>query len=383
MKIGILTIQDSPNYGANLQCYGLWKYLVNQRYDCEVIDLHRPGAHADYVPSKRFTREREIKTNKLKQLKRKIKRILKGKEQQKEHYNAVARKRFMAFNNEMKYSVPYTSIDQLYENPPAYDVYIAGSDQLWNPLQPYCIEPYFLNFVKDSDSKKISYATSIGITELTDQEKNRFKSWLSDFVAVSVREKQAKQLLESFVDNEVTEVMDPTFLLTPQEWKSISISPQQTEPYILLFMLNMNMQLLEYGKEIAKKAHKKLLVLNQLQPQVENQFYIAVRDAGPKEFLGYIGQADLVITDSFHGTVFSLIMGAKNFYSYVPKRSKVGSRIENLLNIFDLSHHILNPALSQSYEDLNLNLINHHQIMNIMATKRLESCTFLERSIKD
>lgn len=381
MKIGILTIHDSPNYGANLQCYALWRFLVNQGYDCEVIDLHRPGAHLDYVPSKRYRRGREVRISKFELLKNKIRRALFGKEQPKEQYNVVARERFKAFNNEMKLSIPFKSIDQLYETPPTYDVYIAGSDQLWNPLQPYCIEPYFLSFVTVPGAKKISYATSIGITELTNQEKKDFSVWLSDFAAVSVRETQAKKLLESFVDFRVDVVMDPTFLLTPQQWKSIAVEPQQSEPYILLYMICMNSQLLEYSIKIAREAKLKLFVLNQLQPEPMNGDYIAIREAGPKEFLGYIGNADLVITDSFHGSVFALILGVKNFYSFVSSRSKVGSRIIDLLDLFEVPKHLLDSDFSQSYDDLNSNGVNHNHIINLMSAKRIESCGFLKKNI--
>ena len=383
IRIGILTIHDSPNYGACLQCYALWKYLTDQGYDCEVIDLHRPGAHADYIPSQRYTRCRPVQEGKLRKLKKTIKAFFKKNPPIIKHYSDDSERKFKDFNALLKLSKPYRSVDELYQNPPDYDIYIAGSDQLWNPAQPYCLEPYFLTFVDGMFKKKVSFSTSIGITELTILEKNKFKTWLSDFSAISVREKQAKQLLESFIGREVHQVLDPTFLLTSSSWRTLAKEPELQDSYILYYALHLDMNLLNYCQRLSEESGSRLYVLNQTQPDPIDDSYIAVKDAGPREFIGYIANAQLVITDSFHGTVFSIIMGSKNFYTYIAQGNKRGSRIEDLLTIFGHPKHLLDPALSQSFDELNSNIINHNHIASIMNAKRLDSCTFLERSIKD
>ena len=303
MKIGILTIHDSPNYGACLQCYALWKYLAEQGYDCEIIDLHRPGAHPDYIPSTKYHRCRPLQQSRFTMFKKNVKRLFGIKANPIRYYNDDAKKKFEEFNSLYKKSQPYTSIDAFYKNPPQYDVYIAGSDQLWNPTQTYCIEPYFLTFVSGLEKKKISFSTSIGITELTDAEKKMFKEWLNDFTAISVREKQAKQLLESFVGREVNQISDPTFLLSPSSWQSIANCPQSQDSYILYFALHFDKNLLNYCQKLSKESGLRLYVLNQTQPDSIDNSYVAIKDAGPKDFLGYIEKAELVITDSFHCTV--------------------------------------------------------------------------------
>lgn len=377
MKIGILTIHDSPNYGACLQCYALWKYLSDQGYDCEIIDLHRPGAHPDYIPSRKYRRARPVQKSILKKLKLLLKRSLGKKPLQRQYYNEESKIKFDAFNSLYTKSKPYNDIDEFYDNPPRYDIYIAGSDQLWNPTQIYCIEPYFLTFVSGAEKKKISFSTSIGITELTDKEKDLFKQWLSDFTAISVREKQAKELLSSFVDREVKQVSDPTFLLPYTSWKKLANYPNIKAKYILYFALHIENTILDYCKKLSIESGLPLYVMNQTQPDPIDNSYLAVKDAGPRDFIGYIANADMVITDSFHGTVFSIIMGSKNFYTYIAPNSNRGSRIEDLLNTFSLSNHILNSNFERNYNELQDGKPDKDMNMSIIQQERKRSASFL------
>lgn len=382
MKIGILTIHDSPNYGACLQCYALWKYLTNQGYDCEVIDLHRPGAHPDYIPSKRYMRFRPLKQSNFTKLKNYVKQVIGKRPKPIEFYNEESKKKFDAFNSLYRKSQSYLGPYELYNNPPDYDVYIAGSDQLWNPAQPYCIEPYFLTFVDGMVKKKVSFATSIGITELTISEKTKFKAWLSDFTSISVREKQAKELLESFVGRSISQVSDPTFLLSPQEWETLAILPNIDKPYILYFALHIDDSLLDYCKRLSQESGLDLYVLNQTQPKPVDDSYIAITDAGPRHFMGYINKAELVITDSFHGTVFSILMGAHNFYTYISEGNKRSSRIEDLYETFNLQKHILRQNSFNSYTKLQSNLPDRNDMLQVIENEKQKSIAFLGHSLK-
>lgn len=381
MRIGILTIHDSPNYGACLQCYALWKYLWNQGYDVEIIDLHRPGAHSDYIPSMKYQRCRPLPNTYLSQLKKKIKALIGKESKPSSYYSEKSKEKFEEFYSLYRKSKPFTSIDEFYNNPPQYDIYIAGSDQLWNPTQPYCIEPYFLTFINGVEKKKISFSTSIGITELTEKEKVMFKDWLSDFSAISVREKQAKQLLDSFVGLEIKQISDPTFLLTSSSWQSIAVYPQLKEPYILYFALHIDEKLKDYCLRLSKESGIRLLVLNQTQPYPKDNSYTAINDAGPREFIGYIEKAQLVITDSFHGTVFSIIMGAKCFYTYIAPGNKRGSRIEDLLGMFSLNNHIIRDDFSRTYNELQAAAINRQHVLSVIKAEKEKSENYLKISI--
>lgn len=369
-RIGIITIHNSPNYGACLQSFALCRYIEQLGYECELIDLHRPH-EKKYRCSKKYVAYRESAIFKIKCI---IKKMLRW---ENKYYSPEAKIKFDCFNKQIRLSRPYYSIDDLYINPPQYDVYITGSDQLWNPAQPFCLEPYFLTFAPEK-AKKIAYAASIGITELTEKEKQDFKRWLSEYAAISVREKQAKILLESFIDKKVVQVSDPTMLLDVEYWRSIAVYPAEKRPYILLFTLSYQPSILDYALRLSRESGIPLICLGQIQPDVKDDSYVAVKDAGPLEFIGYIAYADLVITDSFHGTVFSMIMGCKNFFSYIKRGNKRSSRITDLLETFHLQNHLLSVDLSESYSELNSRKIDREQLLSVLREKQSFSRQFLK-----
>lgn len=381
-KVGIITIHNSPNYGACLQSYALYRYIQQQGNDVEIIDLHRPFAYEDYIPSKKYVSSRSVKRSLLSRIKGNVKSFIGIKPKKSSLYSPSAIKKFDEFNSVIKLSKPYRGIDELYANPPLYDLYISGSDQLWNPTQAYCLEPYFLTFVPKGQGKKISYATSVGITDLRDNEKKDFAKWLNLYDDISVREYQAQSLLQGLLaDKKVNQVADPTFLLDPKDWKNMAVKPKQSK-YILMFTLQHRPEVLEYCLQLSKQSGLPLIELGQVQPDVLDGSYTAVKDAGPREFLGYIENAELVITDSFHCTVFSLIMGANNFYTYIAPTNQRGSRIIDLLNTYQTIEHLLSPDLNVSFDTLMGSQIPHQKVNMIMKLERARSRDFINKYLR-
>ena len=381
-KVGIITIHNSPNYGACLQSYALYRYIQQQGNDVEIIDLHRPFAYEDYIPSKKYVSSRSVKRSLLSRIKGNVKSFIGIKPKKSSLYSPSAIKKFDEFNSVIKLSKPYRGIDELYANPPLYDLYISGSDQLWNPTQDYCLEPYFLTFVPKGQGKKISYATSVGITDLRDNEKKDFAKWLNLYDDISVREYQAQSLLQGLLaDKKVNQVADPTFLLDPKDWKNMAVKPKQSK-YILMFTLQHRPEVLEYCLQLSKQSGLPLIELGQVQPDVLDGSYTAVKDAGPREFLGYIENAELVITDSFHCTVFSLIMGANNFYTYIAPTNQRGSRIIDLLNTYQTIEHLLSPDLNVSFDTLMGSQIPHQKVNMIMKLERARSRDFINKYLR-
>lgn len=374
MRIGIITIHNSPNFGASLQAFALWKYLEMQGHDVEIINLYRPH-QKEYVSSKRYIPCRMPHRGLIHRIVTKLKKILYGLKSQK-YLSDVAQARFEAFNHQIKLSRPYYSIEDLYSNPPLYDIYISGSDQLWNPTQPYCLEPYFLTFVP-SDKRKISYASSIGITKLTIDEKTKFGEWLKTYDRISVRERQVKELIETLITNSVEQVADPTFLLDRTYWSSIAITPEGKEHYILLFTLSYDKPLLDYVCSLGKQSGLHVVYLTAIQPKKHEVDYESVTNAGPREWLGMIGNAEMVITNSFHGTVFSLIMGVKNFFTYISPTSNRGVRIIELLDTYELTDHLLSVNLNESYAQLISKMIDCKKIDEVMERESNRSRKFL------
>lgn len=377
MKIGIITIHNSPNYGANLQAFALWKYLEMQGHDVEIIDLYRPF-QKEYVPSKKY--KPYARSMSCKSIILSLLRKINSRNKVQRTFSEEAFQKIRTFNSMIRLSKPYKGIDELYADPPKYDLYVSGSDQLWNPTQSYCLEPYFLTFAPQG-SKKISFATSIGVTSLTENVKRDFKKWLNSYEVISVREKQGKDLLESFLDREVYQVADPTFLLEPQLWKSLAVYPSIEQPYVMLFALQHNQELFNYVQKIAKECGKQLLYLCQVVESEAFENCTIVNNAGIEEFLGYIANAELLITESFHGTVFSLLMGTRNFYAYISDKNIRGSRIEDLLSPFGLSDHILRGKLDLSYRDLVKKQIDICKEVSTIKQLRNNATAFINQYI--
>lgn len=379
-RVGILTIHNSPNYGASLQSYALYKYVSQlPGIECEVIDLHRPYENG-YVKSNRFVPYRREPFSIKRSIKSALKKILRRESKKVSFYSIGSKYKFDEFNKSIKLSRPYWGIDELYADPPCYDVYMTGSDQVWNPTQPYCLEPYFLTFAPQ-DKKKLSYASSIGVTELQENEKQDFKRWLSFYDTISVREHQAKDLLASFIEKPVAQVADPTFLLDSEHWSSLAVDYTKVEPYILLFTVGFDFNLLQFAIKISNESLLRLMYLNQKLSDPIDGSYKVVNDAGPKDFLGLIAQSEMVITDSYHATVFSLILKAKNFYVYIGSYNKRGSRILDLLKTYKEESHLLSETLSENYNDLSNRKIDYQLVDRIYREEQMKAHDFLKSNL--
>ena len=151
---------------------------------------------------------------------------------------------------------------------------------------------------------------------------------------------------------------------------------------MLLFTLNWSQQLFDYSLKLSLESGLRLVVLAQKQPEYAGYDYIPVTDAGPKEFIGYIENADMVITDSFHCTVFSIIMGAKNFYTYISPSNGRGSRITDLLDSFGLQNHLLNPGLTDGYHQLAVRKISRADILKTIESLKIQGQGFIDKFIK-
>lgn len=383
MKIGIITVQRAPNFGAQLQCYALYSYLRGQGHDVEIIDLLRPF-HSAYIKSKKYKPVQTLPIRKIfsKWIRPKIKRLLSSdfrKNLEKErsflqmHQSEFLRlnEKFALFENKMKYSRAYKSIDDLYDNPPNYDVYITGSDQLWNPSQPYCVEPYFLTFVKNGGIK-MSYATSIGVSKLPRTMIQQYVGWLKTYKKISVREQTAVKILSNEGLDNIERNIDPTFLVSSQEWKQLAIPPK-IDNYLFYFTLSQRVDLLQAALDIAKTNNLKLVYRKKTnRMEMDDPDVIGLIDISPEEWLGLILHASYVITDSFHGTAFSIIY-RKDFSSIIPNESKRGSRISDMLDLFGLNKRLISEEMPMkalcNIDYTNVNAILQREIEK--ATKYL------------
>ena len=325
--IGIVTLQRSlVNYGAALQGYALWCYIKALGYDCEVVDILRP-CHSQYKYSPEFgEREPSLKSKLSKFISYNIgkKRVFKKRESM-----------FSAFHNLLDYSRQYRSLDELYNTPPVYDVCVTGSDQVWNPNMPFYNGVYFWDFI-NNNSKKISYASSFSIDSLPKGCEADYTKWLNEYDLLSVREKSGISIVKALTGKECVVVLDPVFLLSKEEWNEIETKVENIpSDYVFLYLVKYDANMMNHAKRFASDNHLPLYVVLSSQKVIPDQEVHQLIDVGPKEWLYLMNHANYVLTDSFHGTSFSIIMH-KPFVTFVNPAKNTNSRINTILGSLGL-----------------------------------------------
>ena len=377
-KIGIITVQKAPeNYGACLQCYALWKFIKDQGYECELIDLVRPWS-PDYLVSKRF---KEKQPQAKKSLYKKIIKCLIGSKPIIKKVPAE-NDSFQAFNAQMDYSRTYYSVDSLYDNPPVYDVYIAGSDQIWNPLMPFINEPYFLTFAPKG-KKKISYASSFAVKEIPEGLWNDYSDWLTDYDAISVRERSGVDIVKNFFGRDATIVADPTMLLARKEWENLLVPPKSQEKFLFVYTLQYNQQIVDKAISFAEDKGLVVYVIvsstTGVKPEQKRGVHF-ITTAGPKEWLGFIYSAEYVITDSFHGSVFSFLFSKKLLT--VCTNKKVSERLTTLFGSFSLSSNLIDVEQFKLMNNLDRANYPFNDVEKAIDNLRNKSASFLVNALK-
>lgn len=315
MRVSIITMTSTYNYGATLQAFALQKSVESLGHSCEFIDHYRvcDNEHRK-VNILDFSKENFLKIP----YRRKLEKGYSNFELfYKEHMNMGKRK--------------YKNDDELMLDPPMYDAYITGSDQVWNPRE---LKPkYYLKFAPER-AKKISYAASLGVSNISDKDKKVMADYLKNMDAISVREKQGKQTIEPLTNKKVNLNCDPIFLLDREKWRSYEKPIERVQgEYLLCYMIYKPKWMNKWIREIKKKTNKKIIFvgLSGYRPVVHDKF---IRTAGPSEFLWLIDHASGVITSSFHGAAFSIMFGKPLIAIPDPPRP---ARIRNLLETYGLS----------------------------------------------
>ena len=377
MKIGIITIQKCNNYGADLQAFALQRKLQLMGYDAENID-YLFYKHPEYKKTRKSRPSFKLSVvNRLKEWL--FPKITKLKGLRNRSAVKARQKNFEDFfDNNVKTSQKYNTIDALYANPPKYDVYITGSDQVWNPRTGASIEPYFLTFAPDG-AKKISYAASFGVASLPPPAYYKYSKWLESYSSISLREANGVRIARQFVGSvEPVAVCDPTLLLTAEEWKSAAhpVEGMKEGEYLLVYDLNVCPGLWELAHKWAKKLNLVIVRICRSAGCENIPGVVNMEAAGPGEFVWLVANAKAVVTTSFHGTAFSVIFN-RPFYSVIPKGMSNSGRILNLVSMFNLSNRVVNELDCRNVE-LSEDIDN---FSNALELFRAESLNYLETAI--
>lgn len=328
--IGIITFHCSDNYGAMLQAYGLKKYLNHAGLKADIVryePIFMTGRNwwVPYAPTGNLYRNLCYSSWGT------ASHIKMGKDyfRLKKNMNCFRRK-YLVDPGQKKLLFAF----QLKKLP--YPYYVVGSDQIWNPDITFGLRRvYFGDFKNKRKKGVIAYAASLGGPSLPPEYDKRFSELLDHIDAVSVREKETVFYVEKHSRKKVCAVLDPVFLLEKDLWQDVEISPGR-EHYILVYSTENNPEISDYVKWLSHKTGLPMVELKMNHEGHDNSYLIDYT-AGPAEFLGYIHNADYVVTNSFHAVAFSIIF-EKKFMAFL-HRSR-GERVRNILEICGLMDRI-------------------------------------------
>lgn len=342
MKVGIITLPGN-NYGGTLQAYALKHTIEKLGFEVNHINYNFGG-------------------------KKSMKDIVK---------KAVYYNREKKFNKFKKENLGLTrKVNSFEKFEDDYDIYVAGSDQIWNQRIPLSVRKnFYLDFVKDK--KKIAYAASVGSDTVEENEKEKISDLLNRLDYISIREKTGVKLYQQLTSKKIENVLDPTLLLTRNEWDSLPSAYDKKENYIFSYTLGADKSVIEKIDEIAEKMNKKIIEISykrNFKNELRNE-----NNAGPNEFLKLLKNSDYVLTNSFHGMVFSIIYG-KDFWVF--KRGNMNSRIQDLLDILNLKDRIIDLEEKSDLSDEKLKeKINYDEVYKKLEKEKDKSLKFLKEAL--
>lgn len=335
MKVGVLSRHSVANYGSLWQAYALQTAIEKLGY--EVVNInYTPAGEVGGRLAKTLVNVSRWGKNPLTKI------LFLIYQYPSFSYTFSTFKNFR--NKYLKQTEEYLSYQQLGDKLPDVDLFCTGSDQVWNLLYDNKIDDtYFFNFLPD-EKRRISYAASFGGNNFANSNTQKYIDFLKKYDSISVREDSGVRILKEF-GIESKQVLDPTLLLSKEEWDTLLPLKEKKEDYILIYQLRPNKKFDEYAKLLAKKTGLKLVRISPMlfQKIKAGEFHYLPEAT---EFLWYIKNAKCLLTDSFHGTCFALNFET-DFIEILPGR--FNARNESLLKAMGVENRIL-----KDYADYSL-----------------------------
>lgn len=367
MNVKVITRHGPSNYGSVLQSIATIAVMDKLGVDCEIIDYQRPDERGLAGVLTQLKAKQGF-DNTLKRLAYIVIRYPVEK---------YAQVRFDRMRKKyLKMTSRCSSHDDLKSL--TADAFMTGSDQVWGPMMNGSYDSaYFLQFV-EANSCKLAYAASFGKTKFDDVTVAEYKRMLAGYDKIAVRENSAVSLLHDWgLNNCIGQVLDPTLLLSKDEWTKLLIKESDRKKYvgkkyILVYQIHNDPKLSDYAKRIAKHVGLKLLRVNPCFHQMtRGGKFICCPDLS--EFLSLIDNATCIITDSFHGTCFAINFG-KQFIEILPNNA-TGTRNQSILDLTGLSNRILQDA--NDYSLINKS-IEYDRVQNVLEAEREKSKSLMK-----
>ena len=381
MKIGIVTYVKCDNYGAELQAFALQWKLNSLGYDAEVINLEKRNIDMKRNPDvimgaikQRFKQEGVFAIVSI------VRKFLETKKRitDEDKYKAINENKHKLFENffenKVRHSEKYYSLDEISNATDLkYDVYIAGSDQIWNYIHTDRLDVYFLMFANKFKAKKISYAASVSIYDIPKKWRAAYKTYFENIDVLSVRELHGAELVSKYSNKKAEVVLDPTFLLTKEDWvREVANDCGVEGDYLLIYTLSGSPHIRKMAHDIARRLNLKVVNIKSGYSDEPDDGTINVYEIGPAEWVGLWSKAKYVVTDSFHGTAFSINFNIP-FTTLVNPNSMMNSRVLSILKIMNLESRIVYDNLKGDLKpnDIALDFTETNRILKQWKEKSL------------
>lgn len=373
-KVGLVTYYGD-NYGACLQAYALQTSIKNLGYECAVIEYNI--TYDNRSNKKSFVKKlidvlktgNPINRYKTRQF------VLKSNVERHKDFESFRKENLIFSNN------GYTRVDEFYNAPPQFDLYLCGSDQIWNPsFYGRCNPIYYLDFVPDN-KKRVSYAPSVGVTEIEDSYEDNLSKYLNKFNYISVREDSSVELLKKYTDKEIKWVLDPTLLLNFENYKVLKNKVKiPAEPYIFCYLFGTESNIKVIKDKITKELNMKVVSIPFVSREILSDD-IKLSSAGPEDFVHLIKNAALVVTDSFHATAFSINFKTpfvSLFRQKETEKNEMSSRLKSILKKMHLENRLIRNVEELPEDLLNMDFTESKKLLN---QYRKESTEFLKTAL--
>lgn len=356
MKIGIISMV-SDNYGNRLQNYALQEVLTEMGNLVET--LNNPW-NDDYNPGKEL-----VKSN--------VKKFIYGLTRKPARYERKIN--FDKFNNTfIKFSKFWLNLENDRKKAAEYyDLFICGSDQVWNSEAWEITGKYFADFA--DKKKRASYAASFGIENIIEDRKGEFKDYLLGMNYISVREQSGVNIVENLIGKKVNCHLDPTLLLSASEWNNVvGKSLKVNDKYMLCYFLGSVSE--DFLSEIARYSKE----MNIKIFSICNEQNATHNNVGPDEFVSLIRNAEFILTDSFHGTVFSIIYH-KPFYTFSRKgvKQSMDTRVTSLLKLLGFEERF-EPNYKELNQIFNVDFNKADEVLKKEKKKAMEYLSLVTKS---
>lgn len=359
MQIKTITCHDVYNHGASLQAYALQTYLCSMEHDVEIIDYKPDYLSGHYslsaVSNPKFDKPVAKQLYLLAKLPGRL--------------AALKRKKiFDKFTRKYLHLTPnrYHSNEELKANPPKADVYIAGSDQIWNTLFSNGRDAVFYLDFAPQEARRITYAASFATKDVVPEYQAFVRKMLQGLDKISLREKISLPLLASLGRNDGVAVCDPVFLLTQKQWNDLLPAPKKdSERYLLVYDTDSSERVKEAAIKIAKQRNLKIYNISAYKLSYADKDYWC---SGPLDFVRLIRDAEFVISNSFHATAFSLIFHRE--FCVVNRTEAINERMYSLLEQYGLQSRMLDSSLSMPSETIDYSTVQTKVDEDIASSKQ-------------